>query len=289
MRELIKRYHSQPFHNETRSIGDIIRYRAVMRLAAAGYALKFRRELARTRDYIGTLRQEIAREGKSAFVFANGPSLSDIDLGKVADLCRSDRYDLIAINSFFSKSASIARPRFAVFCDNVHFSGKDDQYSRDMQTCIDLNITRFVPAKYRRDDPNSFGYCNMCNIDSNNVSDVTRPAGYYGVTAFFAISLAKMLGYENIYLCGFDNSYFKDFEVDTEGGMHIHHRHYYDDRMMETKVPCLYDKTSNFFFDSYRHFDFLEKICRNDPRIFNIAKTSYVSSIPRFFGLDVYG
>lgn len=287
MPDLIKHYHNQPFLNETRNIRDIVAYRAAMQAARLGYALTFRKELKRTRTYIEDLRREISKEDKSAFVFANGPSLSDIDLKKIAGLCEG-RHDLIAVNSFLSKSARIARPRFAVFCDNVHFSGKDDQYSRDMETCIDLDITRFVPAKYIQGDPNSFGYCSICNIDSPNTSDLTRPAGYYGVTAFFAISLAKMLGYERIHLCGFDNSYFKDFEVDEGGNMHIHHRHYYDDRMTETKVPCLYDRTSNFFFDAYRHFNFLEKICGSDPRIVNIARKSYVSTIPRFFGLDVY-
>lgn len=133
-----------------------------------------------------------------------------------------------------------------------------------------------------------YGYCSLCDLDSKSTSNIVRPAGYYGVTAFFAISLAKMIGYENIYICGFDNSYFKDFSVSPDGELFVHHKHYYEKNSLNTRVPSLYKETSQFFFDVYRHFLYIEKISKGSRQIKNIALESYLSCVPRDFTLDVY-
>lgn len=260
-----------------------------MSLVSFGYRLRFWRELRATKNFIEGVKKEVSSSGKSVFVFANGPSLSDIDLVKINELCKSGKFDLIAINSFLSKSASVVKPRFAVFADNVHFSGGDNQYTSDVKMCEALDVSYFVPAKYAKDNSKKrIGYCSICDIDAANVDDVTKPVGYYGVTAFFAITIAKMIGYKNIYLCGFDNSYFKDFLVKKDGKMAVSHRHYYDRRDDLVEIACSYASTSEFFFDVYRHFLFLEKIISKSDNVFNIAKTTYVATVPRDFSLDVY-
>lgn len=289
MLSLLKRIYAGPFVKEQRSVRNVVVYRTVVAVIELFYAIKYRRTLRRTRKFLRDKKAEVKREGRSAFVFANGPSLGDIDLNKVEVLCKEKGHDLICINSYLSKSSDMLKPTFAVFADNVHFNGGGTQYTKDVETCEAFGIPYFAPAKYVDDsNPLMFGYCGICNIDARNTSDITKAAGYYGVTAFFAISLAKMLGYSNIYICGFDNSYFKDFKVTSEGKMVINHKHYYDSKGTNTQVPCLYEKTSNFFFDSYRHFDFLEKISKNDLRIKNVAKVSYLSTVSRDFDLDIY-
>lgn len=285
----IKRIYSAPFRHEQRSVSAILKYRATLAIASLAYQFKYRHTLLRTQGYLSEYSAQVRAEKKSAFVFANGPSLSDIDLSKVDTLCRNGNHDLISINLFLSKSAHIAKPKFAVFADNKHFEDPSEAFAKDISACQNHGIKYFVPAKYYMGgDDNQYAYCTLCNVDAENTSNILRPAGFYGVTAFFALALAKGLGYENIYICGFDNSYFKDFEVDQYGNMMIRHSHYYDGNESDTLVPCIYGSTAEFFFDSYRHFDFIEKLTRGAPRIRNIARTSYLSEVERFYELDVY-
>lgn len=284
---MIKEIYGRPFRNETRSITSIIAYRLALKAISAAYAVKHRKTLKRTADFLLEYKKEVIASERSAFVFANGPSLSDIDLRKIDAKCKSGKYDLISINQFLSKSTDLVAPKFAIFADSQYFSGEKSKYTNDIDICKRYGVTYFVPAhKSKGGDALQMSYCGLCNIDSNSIGNILRPAGYYGVTAFFAISLAKSLGYKNIYICGFDNSYFKDFEVSDNNEMQIRHKHYYDKDGDETIVPCLYDTTSGFFFDTYRHFKYLEKI--SDKNIINVARKTYLSSIKRDTSLDIY-
>src|SRR5690606_21174902 len=104
----------------------------------------------------------------------------------------------------------------------------------------------------------------------------------------YALSLAKMLGYSQIYICGYDNSYFQDFDVGENCEMFIRHRHYYDDETSDTLITSLYKSSSEFFFDIFRHFNFIEKIAQGDARIINVARRTYLSSINRDLSIDIY-
>lgn len=287
--KFFKKIHHNPYKKEFSTGVDIFFYRFIIKIIWIVYKLKYYKQLSNTKKYIENYKKDVGRNKKSVFVFANGPSLKDIDLKKIDYLCKSKKFDLICVNSYLSKSAHIAKPTFAVFGDNVHFTGKDDQYGKDISTCKDLNIPYFLPAKYHGiTNGTRFSFCGISNLLSRNTSDITKPVGFYGVTAFFALALAKMLQYENIYICGFDNSYFKDFQVKENGDMVILHEHYYDDKSQNIEVPCLYKSTSEFFFDTYRHFFYLEKIFFEQKNMKNIAKKTYLSSVSINDSLDVY-
>jgi hypothetical protein len=285
----LKAAYQKPFRNELQSISALILYKAITKILAIGYTIRYWRQLLHSHRSLARIRSEIIRSRKSAFVFANGPSLSDIDLIKIKQLIDSGGYDLIAINSFLSKSLDRVLPTFAVFSDNLHFEpdAVNSQYSQDVAACKRELIRSFVPIQHlNTDDPLQIGFSSFCDIYSNNTSDLLRPPGYYGLTAFHALRVAKHLGYLNIYICGFDNSYFKDFEVTREGLLVVPHRHYYD-QDSNLEASTMYGSTSEFFFDSYRHFEYLEKICKGGS-FHNIAKTTYINCAPRTLGLDVY-
>lgn len=286
---LVKRIYTRPFLHETRSITDVLAYRIVSKVVWLAYAIKYRNRLCRTARFVDLQKQVNRATRRKAFVFANGPSVGDIDLNKIRALCESGDFDLIAINSYLSKSADIAKPTYAVFADNVHFSDTESQYRDDINKCKSLGIKYFAPAKYADDnDALVYSYCSLCDIDSKNTADITRPAGYYGVTAFFALSLAAMLDYSEIHICGYDNSYFLNYSVLDNGEMCIRHKHYYDSNETDARVACIYKKASEFFMDVYRHFFFLEKITANDSRYTNLAKITYFNCVKRNFEMDVY-
>lgn len=288
---LLKKYYQKPFREEIESGFELIFYKLVSMLLSVVYTMYYIRPLLISRRRVYGIKEAIVKSKKSVFVFANGPSLSDIDLGKVKKLMEDGAYDLIAVNSFLSKSSSEIRPTFAVFSDSLHFNAgdKSSQYFEDVDACENNGIRYFVPFQ-NFDDAAALkiGYNAFCDIYSENTDNILTPPGFYGLTALHALRIANHLGYQRVYLCGFDNSYFKDFDVKDNCEMVIRHRHYYDERSINVDVPCIYRRSSEFFFDSYRHFRYIEKITGGSEKFVNIAKSTYLNSIARNFELDVY-
>lgn len=287
----LKKYYQSAFRHEITSGLNLLTYKLLSTLLGATYTLKHIRTIYESKKRLNTIKTDIRKKNKSAFVFANGPSLKNIDFSKINKMINSGDYDLIAVNSFLSKSAEDILPTFAVFADNLHFSKSEQssQYLEDVGICKQHMINYFVPLQYfEKHNKNQIGYNSFCNIFSRNTTNIYLPPGFYGLTALHALRIAKYLGYRHIYICGFDNSYFKDYEVKQNGEMVIRHAHYYDSTGINTEVPCIYSQSSEFFFDTYKHFKYIEKIT-GDKNIFsNIALNTYISTIRRDTSLDVY-
>jgi len=287
----LKQYYQFPFRNEIQGAANLCLYKFVTKLMGVSYKVRHIIKVRKSWAKVKKIKAIIKNARKSVFVFANGPSLNDIDLSKIKALMASGAYDLIAINSFLSKSAAEILPTFAVFADNLHFEKKlrNDQYQNDINVCLENSVECFVPFQhFENQNDNHIGYNSFCEIYSSNTSDMFSSPGFYGLTALHALRIAKHLGYVNIYMCGFDNSYFKDFDVKESGEMIIRHRHYYDDASADIEVPCLYKSTSEFFFDAYRHFKYIEKITENSKNIINVSLKTFISSVGRETKLDIY-
>lgn len=285
----IKLIYQKPFRSEIVNPFATVGYFFLVKLLSIHYRIRNFKNIVSSRNKCNKIKEKTI--GKSVFVFANGPSLGDIDFSKVRSLIEGGKFDLIAINSFLSKSGGELKPTFAVFADNLHFnvSDKASQYFLDVNECEKNSIEYFVPLQYMdKHNDLQIGYNAFCDITSNSTENIFDSPGYYGVTAFHALRLAKYLNYESIYICGFDNSYFKDYEVDTSGSLMIKHRHYYDSEKSNIFVPSLYKNTSEFFFDTYRHFKYLEKIMEGNYRFKNIAKKTYINCVELDHSLDIY-
>lgn len=50
-------------------------------------------------------------------------------------------------------------------------------------------------------------------VFSRNISPL-YPRSYVSMTAYKALAIALFLGYEKVYICGFDNTYIRNFHVD---------------------------------------------------------------------------
>jgi hypothetical protein len=239
----IKQYYQQPFRNELQSVVALALNKSFTKLLAIAYLFIHSRRILQTRLAVNRIRSDVRKKNKSAFVFANGPSMQDINLTKIKKLVESGEFDLIAINSFMSKSASEVSPTFAVFADNRHFAKNPEnkQLQNDRKVCQQQSITQFVPFQYLESNAkDQIGYNSFCDIYSSNTDNILYSPGFYGLTALHALRLGIHLDYNKIYICGFDNSYFKDFEVKHTGEMIIRHRHYYDEQSTETEVPCIF-------------------------------------------------
>lgn len=288
--DIARKIYSKFWQKEAFSTASLLAHKLFCKVAGGIYGIKFSKELRSTESFLKEKRKETAH--KSVFVFANGPSLKDIDLKKISVL-QENNHDIIVVNSFVSNSAAEIKPDHVVFADKIHFGLKkteNKQYAKDLSWCIEENVNIYIPAHYSKivKAKKKFAFNALSNIHSKNTTDITKPLGYYPLTALYALSLAKSLGYKNIYMAGFDNSYFKDFQVTDENNLVVHHKHYYDNDGKDTNVKKSWSPTSEVFFDFYRHFLYIEKITRDDPRFYNVSKETYLNTIKRKTDLDIY-
>jgi len=287
------------FREEQTSLFMLMMCRFLTELNCVTYKLK---HFGLNKDSKQMLINLKGKGSENVFVFANGPSLGALDFKKIKELTDGGEFDLISVNSFASKGIEKygLTPIVGFFADPSHYRSVDDpKYSLQSEADIAVMNQRGIPAMvpyhfYRKSKFNSsIPYCGVCNVYRNNISDMTKPMGYYSLTAFYALSLALHLDYKNIYICGFDNSYFRSFAVDENNEKYFENKHFYKtEKSPKLLLPTeKYGPTSHIFYDTYRHFKYLEKISKfgkGETKIFNIAKTTFTDAFERNFDLDIY-
>jgi len=291
LRAIYKRY----WITEPDSAFGIGGYKLFCGLLYFAYRVRYQSILRIGKKTVLNIISERRTDQRSCFVFANGPSVSDIDFKKIKKLQETRGYDILAINSFLSKSESLV-PNFAIFADYIYFTKNEriedveSDFFKTVSYCNDLGIKCFVPAQHINNSrfADSVPFCAFSSIYSNKVKNIFTNTGYYPLTALYALTLAVTLKYRNIYICGFDNNYFLNYEVDNLGHCVLRHIHYYDKEQSNTEVKHIKGDTASIFFDIYRHFKFLEKIGRQNKNIFNVAKTTYTDAFERKLDLDIY-
>lgn len=292
----LKTYYKKYWKQEPTSATSLAVYNAYCSAVSTIYRLIHLEKLNKTKELLAKLSVINKAQKRRVFVFANGPSLKDIDLVKIHSLQNQGNYDVIALNSFLSKSGGEIKPNYAVFADSVHFDNANnnqkprDQYLKDIEYCRRNKITTLVPAEFYETVPldTKLAFCTIGNIYNKNTHNICKPVGFYRLTALYALVLAKQLNYDRIYIAGFDNSYFRNFEVNNNGECTLKHIHYYDKDDSTTTVTPLGSSTTEIFYDIYKHFYFIQKITKEDRRFINVAKKTYISSIPIDHTLDIY-
>ena len=235
----------------------------------------------------------------SAFVFANGPSVNLLDPVKI-NLYKNIGYSVFGINSYISTEfGEKVIPDYYVVSDPAHFGihfydipeKRKKEIANDMEKIIDHNISLFAPSSlYKRIKyKNIFPFNDSENIFSNNAVNILHPRGYVSMTAYKALAAACYLGFKKIYVCGFDNNYFKNIEVDQENNMFYPDDHFYhqDRNTKMHKVHPLEGRTlGEFLFNHHFLFKQLEKFKKYP--IINLDKFSLVDAFSKKHDLDVY-
>lgn len=174
--------------------------------------------------------------GKKAFVFANGPSLNKLDPHKILFYKRAG-YDIFAVNSYInSEFAKIVNPTHYVFSDPAHFGHnlhllsekRRKEVVEDVDKVRSCGAVLYVPIQYynKMSYPNKYAFCDAENIFNNNIT-ITKPRGYLSMTAYKALAIACYMGYDAIYISGFDNNYFKTISVDQDNLLYYNDIHFY--------------------------------------------------------------
>lgn len=220
---------------------------------------------------------------KNAFVFANGPSLKILDPLKVLEYQKTG-FEVFAGNSYIdSEFGNIVKPNYYIFSDPVHFKETD---RKDVNKIVELNIPVFVPHRYASKSKfkNQYIFNDSFDIFSNHTIDIRKRRPYISMTLYKALSIACFMGYDNIYICGFDNNYFLRVSVDIHNQLFIKDDHFYDKNSVD---PIKIEQSmSSFLMENHLLFLGLEKFSKY--KITNLHQDSLIDSFSKHHKLEIY-
>lgn len=238
------------------------------------------------------------KAGKSAFVFAGGSSISKLDINKIKAY-KDKGFDVFAGNSFInSKLGQVVNPDYYFISDDKFFKKNNSKFLYEenlkvVKNIEEMGIPCFYPhrySKYVNRKSNSFIFNDTIDHFSSNVADLTKPRPYVSMTLYKALSLACYMGYSKIYICGFDNDYFKNYQCNQENEIYFEDKHFYTNEIGENtirKVDKNFHKTmSSLLIHISTLFSGLEKF-KYYP-IINLDHQGLVDAFSKDHSLDIY-
>jgi hypothetical protein len=248
-----------------------------------------------------TLKLKNSKKGKKVFIFGSGPSMSLLDPKKISELINKEGYDVIALNSFlYTDFAKFITPSYMVFSDPIDFRGElPSTHARkhrevggreDKKKAIKKNIPLIIPIQffeYTKQDHGQVFYFNDCSDYFSEKIDLLKPRPFKSFTGMKAIASGIYMGYDEIYICGFDYEHFKKTTVDEDNQISFEFKHFYESKNRPhhnlsikkyTFGHHLYDCALAFIqHDKFKNFN-----------IVNLHKNSLIDSFPKNKNLNIY-
>ena len=228
-----------------------------------------------------------SKVGKKIFVFANGPSVSNIDPHKV----KSYGYDVFGINSAInSEFLRTVNPNYYLLSDPGYFDISNKNYSIYNLLKKNQDVTLFFPFERINgaSNHNIYGFCDFEYSLSRNIQDILKPYSYLSASAYKTLAITLYMGYSEIYIAGFDNDYFLTLETDVKNSTRYLNKHFYDNGKYDN-VENYYPSIGYMFYNDHRLFNDLEKFKKDSgDRIINIDPRSLNPHFTKEHQLDIY-
>jgi hypothetical protein len=173
--------------------------------------------------------------GKIAFVFASGPSINKLNPDKIRKVCKDINGEILCVNYFInSEFAKVTGMDYWLLSDPRHFdlSLIDTVIAHKKATEIVKNAL-FVPHFFM---DKAIQISNLNIIPFNDIEtssifsmniDPCFPRSYVNMSAYKALAIAIFLGYDRIYIGGFDNTYIRDLGCDENNFIYRRTNHFY--------------------------------------------------------------
>lgn len=291
--EYIKLFFLKYVNNSSHTLSADIKEFVATYILSVGYYILYifpqRDELKRTNKLKNTT------NGKKCFVFANGPSMNLLDVEKIEGYQKAG-FDVICVNSYIlSDMAKTVVPNYYVLSDPVSFGVSEnivpndvmDAQKRQIEHLNELNIPVFIPAQFSNLNliTNHYIFNDFENRFSKNI-DPIKPRGYRTMTAYKTLAIACYMGYETIYICGFDNDYFKAISVDENNDAYIIDKHFYDQGIKIRTTPSVGKGMGDILWEHHRLFKNLELFTHHN--ITNLNKNGLIDTFSKKHNLNLY-
>ena len=165
--------------------------------------------------------------GRSALVLGNGPSLNSLipqEVKKYFD-------DIFVVNGFHNlKISDFLKPTYYCLSDPLDESEVDDPKSHEGENLRNYfnfhgNCVRILPHTWRSKTGVSSSQTVYFDdrertIFSRNISPL-KPRAYTSVTLYKALAVACHMGYDKIFILGFDNTEFNNYRGSADNECHL--------------------------------------------------------------------
>jgi hypothetical protein len=189
----------------------------------------------RNKKYAELFKLQGKRKGKIAFVLASGPSINKLDPEKVKKFCIEHNAEIFCINYFVNSAfAEITQADYWLISDPRHF----DVTIQDTAKAYS-NLARVIRKGVFAADSHShlakanthlpiipFNDYETSGIFSKNTNPC-YPRSYVTMSAYKALAVATFMGYDKVYICGFDNTYIRDLGCDENNTLYRRINHFY--------------------------------------------------------------
>lgn len=253
------------------------------------------------KNFSRTLSLKNARKGKKLFLFANGPSLNILCPVKIREYQESG-FEVFAINSFIrSDFFQTVKPNYYHIADPAHFldftageiSKQYQEFARiDHEMISGLDCLLFIPInQYNKiSHRRKFPVTHLSNPYKKGIGNLFTAFGHSTMTAYGALHISLFLGFDHIYICGFDNSWFKSVSVDKSNNLYYDHNHFYDESSSHNKKLMISSKDGinlgHYLKIQQRLFSDLYRF--KSPKISNLDPNSLTDAFSKNHDLDVY-
>lgn len=253
------------------------------------------KNLSRLKELNKTKQQKNSFKGYNAFVFAGGPSLSKVDFKKIRKYQEENNYKIITLNSyiinvneFIPNIHVLSDPAFFGYYQNIK-QDRIKEIEKTIEFLNDNDILCFIPLQFKSSNKlKKVLYFNDFESKfSNNVIDITKPRGYLSMTAYKALAIAYFLGFEKIYIIGFDNNWFKYITVNEKNEIFYLNKHAIyqaDDGVHKVEKR----EAKNLGDLLYKHSFLFSDLYKFPKNIVNLDKESLVDAFSKEHDLDIY-
>ncbi|GIU70248.1 MAG: hypothetical protein KatS3mg002_1484 [Candidatus Woesearchaeota archaeon] len=205
---------------------------------------------------------------------------------------------MICVNSYItSGNEEIVLPDIYVLSDPAFFGytqnitkEREKEIKKAIEKLNRLNILCFIPVEFRKRNilKNVLYFEDFEYRWSKNVMDITKPRSYLSMTAYKALAISIYLGFQKIYICGFDNDWFKSIEVNEQNEIYYLNNHFVNQADSGLKKVDRYE-ANNLGELLYAHsFLFLDFYKFPRDRIINLDKSGLIDAFTKEHNLDVY-
>ena len=242
-----------------------------------------------------TLSLKNSKIKKKVILIGTGKSALILDPRKISEL-KKNNYEVFSLGGFLSTNLSneIQIDYYLLSDDRTIFPEKYDLDEKHKKRLTDTitqinkkNIKLFLPTstyKKHKFKNKVFYFNNNADKFTDNISDITKYYGYSSISGIKALSICIFLGYEKIYMCGFDSNHWNNIKVNSNNEILQINRHFYDEETYLVNnnagsVGDLLIKCGNIFH-SYSKF--------KDYNIINLDPNSLVDIFKKKHNLDIY-
>lgn len=220
-------------------------------------------------------------KGQRCFIVLNGPSLNNYDLSKIDkefSICtnyfyQTEHYNLIKPNyycatdsNFFNVKNNLEKKQHI---DNILKSSEDCKFIFNIKFLENFELTEKVYITYSKHMPTIFGIKNELDSISSNFISVSM----------YAMNLAIYLGFEEIYLLGYDfepgilSHFYKDSDMEEKSKKM---------QRMETKKEDVCGKYWQYAMAQYQNYYIRDYANKKGVKIFNCNTKSNVRAFEFF-------